>query len=77
MKILYIIMLLCCTSCATVFNGKVTDCQRTKPQPTQPKRQIKKGALIVDVFVLGIIPLIIDFATCSIYKDCTPPPPKK
>jgi hypothetical protein len=80
MKILILFIALSCTSCATVFNGKTTDCQRTKPKQGEPRREIKKGALIIDIFVLGAIPLIIDFATCSIYKkDCTPTPatPKK
>jgi UPF0716 family protein affecting phage T7 exclusion len=57
------------TSCATVFGGKVSDCQRTKPAKGQPTRQIRAGALIADVLLFwpGII---VDFATGAIYKPC-------
>ena len=73
--------------CATLFGGKVTQCQKTKPAKGEAHRKIKSGAFIVDVIVgLGIfqIPLAIDFLTRAIYQPCdnsaTPPkpePPKK
>jgi hypothetical protein len=56
-------------SCATVFGGKVSTCQRTKPAAGQPSRPIRAGALIADIllFPLGTI---LDFATGAIYKPC-------
>ncbi|MGC1392141.1 MAG: hypothetical protein WA816_13985 [Bacteroidales bacterium] len=58
------------TSCATVFCGPVSTCQRTKPAPGQPSREVRAGALVLDVllFVPGVI---VDFATGAIYKPCT------
>jgi hypothetical protein len=58
------------TSCATVFCGPVSACQRTKPAPGQPSREVRAGALVLDVllFVPGVI---VDFATGAIYKPCT------
>ena len=57
------------TSCATVFGGKVSDCQRTKPAEGQPARQVRVGALIANIllFTPGVI---VDFATGAAYKPC-------
>lgn len=66
-KIFTILLLASLSSCATVFHGKVSDCQRTKPQPKQTQRKIKVGALIFDALGGGL-PIIIDFATGAIYK---------
>ena len=57
------------SSCATVFGGKVSDCQRTKPVAGEPSRKVRGGALIADIFLFwpGII---VDFATGAIYKPC-------
>lgn len=55
------------TSCATVFGGKITEHQRTKPAPGQPQREVRIGALIADI-VLFAPSLIVDFATGAIYK---------
>jgi len=57
------------SSCATVFGGKVSDCQRTKPGPGDPERPVRVAALIADI-VLFWPGLIIDFATGAIYKPC-------
>ncbi|MGB8490323.1 MAG: hypothetical protein WCE64_04640 [Bacteroidales bacterium] len=64
------ILIMILPSCATVFGGKITDCQRTKPAPGQPQREVRAGALIADIllFVPGVI---VDFATGAIYKPCT------
>lgn len=51
-------------SCATITNGHITDCQKTKPVPGQPSRSVKIWAILVD----GPIGLIIDFADGAIYK---------
>ncbi|MGN6179826.1 MAG: hypothetical protein ACTHNW_11635 [Mucilaginibacter sp.] len=64
------VLFIACTafsSCATVFGGHVNEYQRTKPVAGQPTRQVRVGALIADIllFTPGII---IDFATCAIYK---------
>lgn len=55
------------SSCATVFGGKVTDYQRTKPAVGQPQREVRAGALIADVLLFwpGVI---VDFATGAIYR---------
>ncbi|MCG9791042.1 hypothetical protein [Flavobacterium algicola] len=55
------------TSCATVFGGKVTEQQKTKPAAGEPQRQVRIGALIADI-VLFAPSLIVDFATGAIYK---------
>lgn len=57
------------TSCATVLGGKVDTCQRTKPKDGQESRKVRAGYLIADA-LFGFMPLIIDFATGSIYKPC-------
>lgn len=55
------------SSCATVFGGKVTEYQRTKPAAGEPSRKVRVAALIVDA-VFGLVPLVVDFATGAIYK---------
>lgn len=57
------------SSCATVFGGKVSDCQRTKPAPGEPTRPIRAGALIADILLFWP-GTIVDFATGAIYKPC-------
>ncbi|MEO5905463.1 MAG: hypothetical protein ABIQ11_01965 [Saprospiraceae bacterium] len=57
------------TSCATVFGGKVSDCQRTKPAEGEPAREIRAVALIADILLFwpGVV---VDFLTGAIYKPC-------
>lgn len=57
------------SSCATVFGGSVSACQKTKPAAGQPARSVRGVALVADVlfFWPGAI---IDFATGAIYKPC-------
>lgn len=57
------------SSCATVFGGRVSECQRAKPAAGQPSRQIRAGALIADVLLFWP-GAIVDFATGAIYKPC-------
>ncbi|MBP8960107.1 MAG: hypothetical protein KBG40_06735 [Bacteroidales bacterium] len=57
------------SSCATIFGGTVSDCQRTKPTSGQPSRQIRVGALVADI-LLFCPSVIVDFATGAIYKPC-------
>ena len=57
------------TSCATVFGGQVSDCQRTKPSAGEPSRKVRAGALIADVLLFWP-GAIVDFATGAIYKPC-------
>lgn len=59
-----------CSGCATVFGGKVSECQRTKPAPGKPKRAIRSGALIADILLGGPIWTAVDFITGAIYKPC-------
>lgn len=66
------IMLLAVTvlpSCATVFGGPVSACQRTKPSEGEPARAVRPVALIADI-ILFWPGAIVDFATGAIYKPC-------
>ena len=60
------------SGCATVFGGRVSEAQRTKPATGEPSRAIRPVALIADI-VLFWPGVIVDFATGAIYK----PVPKK
>jgi hypothetical protein len=62
-------------SCATVFGGKINDCQKHKPAHGEPKRQIRVVPFILDLG--GLVWLVVDFATGAIYKPCPTPPAKK
>ena len=55
-------------SCATVFGGRVTANQKRKPQPGEPVRQVRVGALIADILLFPLISIPVDFATGAIYK---------
>lgn len=69
---LFVVAIALCFSfsgCATVFGGQVSQCQRTKPGPGQPQRQVRVGALIADILIFAPS-LIVDFATGAIYKPC-------
>jgi hypothetical protein len=57
------------SSCATVFGGRVTSCQRTKPATGQPAREVRAGALIADILLFWP-GTIVDFATGAIYRPC-------
>jgi len=57
------------TSCASVFGGKVSECQRTKPAEGQPTREVRTGALIADILLFWP-GAIVDFATGAIYRPC-------
>lgn len=62
-----LLLILSLNGCATVFGGKVTEYQRTKPAPGEPQRKIRVGALIADI-ILFWPGAIVDFATGAIYK---------
>jgi hypothetical protein len=55
------------SSCATVFGGRVTEYQRTRPAVGQPAREIRPIALIADV-VLFWPGTVVDFITGAIYR---------
>lgn len=55
------------SSCATVFGGKVTSYQKTKPKAGEEQRQVRVGALIADILLFWP-GAIVDFATGAIYK---------
>ena len=57
------------SSCATVFGGRVSECQRTKPATGEPSRAIRGGALVADILLFWPS-TIVDFATGAIYKPC-------
>ena len=56
-------------SCATIFGGPVSTCQKTKPAPGQPQREVRVGALVLDI-LLFLPAVVVDFATSAIYKPC-------
>ena len=56
------------TGCATIMGGKITECQRTKPKPGEPARQLRIWPLIFQIW--EPVGLIIDFSTGAIYKPC-------
>jgi hypothetical protein len=57
------------SSCATVFGGRVSECQRHRPSPKEPTRKIRVVALVADL-VLWWPGLGIDFLTGAIYRPC-------
>lgn len=57
------------SSCATVFGGQISECQRTKPALGEPARAVRGGALIADILLFWP-GAIVDFATGAIYKPC-------
>ena len=57
------------TSCASVFGGKVSDCQRTKPVAGLPSRKVRVVPLIANILLFPPA-LIVDFTTGAIYKPC-------
>jgi hypothetical protein len=57
------------SSCATLFGGRVSTCQKTKPNAGEPSRSIRVVALVADI-VLFWPSTIVDFATGAIYKPC-------
>jgi hypothetical protein len=65
----FVLIAVSLSSCATVFGGRISECQRTKPAPGQPARAIRAGALVADILLFwpGVI---VDFATGAIYKPC-------
>ncbi len=66
-SLLAIAILASMSSCATVFGGRVTEYQRTRPAAGQPQREIRAGALIADV-VLFWPGAVVDFITGAIYR---------
>ena len=54
------------SSCATVFGGKVSTCQRTKPAQGQPARAVRPVPLVANILLFwpGVI---VDFATGAAY----------
>lgn len=61
-------------SCATIWNGKITDCQKSQ-RKNEVNRQINVGWIACDI-IFGIIPLFVDYKTGAIYEkqapDCKP-----
>lgn len=62
-----IVLMSSLSGCATVFGGRVTEAQRTRPAMGEPTRPIRAVALIADI-VLFWPGLIVDFLTGAIYK---------
>jgi hypothetical protein len=67
-KLIVLSVALLLTSCATVFNGPVTEYQRTKPLPGEPARKVKVVPLVANL-VFFWPGTIVDFATGAIYKN--------
>jgi hypothetical protein len=57
------------SSCATIFGGTVSECQKTKPLAGQPARSVRGGALVADILLFWP-GAVVDFATGAIYKPC-------
>ena len=57
------------SSCATVFGGSVSSCQKTKPATGQSARSVRGVALVADILLFWP-GAIVDFATGAIYKPC-------
>lgn len=68
--IVLVAMTLLLSGCATILGGQITECQRTKPLPGQPSREVRAGFLIVDIIFLAIPFTVVDFITGAIYKPC-------
>ena len=68
-----VVILASMSSCATLFGGPITAYQKTKPAPGKPERELRAGALILDI-VLFWPAAIVDFSNGAIYK---PKPTKK
>jgi hypothetical protein len=64
---LAVVILASMSSCATLFGGPRTSYQKIKPAPGKPDRELRVGALILDL-VLFWPGAIIDFSNGSIYK---------
>jgi len=61
------------SSCATLFYGKITECQKTKPATGQPSRALRVLPFVLDCTGLAIgnpVPFVVDFLTGAIYKPC-------
>lgn len=65
-QFLFLALLVSMSSCATIFGGKVTQYQKTKPANGQ-QREVRTGALVADI-ILFWPGTIVDFATGAIYK---------
>ena len=62
-----LIMVVSLSSCATLFGGKVTEYQRTKPVAGEPARKIRGVALVADILLFWPA-AIVDFATGAVYQ---------
>jgi len=60
-------IIMCLSSCATVFGGRTTVAQKTKPLTGEPSRSIRPVAMIADILLFWP-GLIVDFATGAIYR---------
>ena len=61
------LMVIMLSSCATIFGGKVTQYQKTKPAPGEQQREVRVVALIADI-VFFWPGAIVDFDTGAIYR---------
>lgn len=71
-KLLIGVIIITQTSCATVFGGRISTCQKTPPPKGEHRRQVRPAAIIFDVlfFPIGILGLAIDFSDGAIYQPC-------
>jgi len=67
--ILASLLTLSLSSCATIFGGRVTECQKIKPHTGQPQRSVRVWPLIADI-IFFFPSAAVDFATGAIYKPC-------
>jgi hypothetical protein len=71
MKKIALALVLCIglSSCATIFGGHISDCQKNKKISKASIDDIRMLPFILDICT-GVIWLAVDFATGAIYKPC-------
>ena len=58
------------SSCATMFGGKITECQKRTPQVGEPKREVRWGSVAANILLGCPECILVDLITGAIYKPC-------
>ena len=70
LKLTALLMAVCIlSSCATVFGGKIDQCQKTKPVPGTPVRSLRVVPFVANI-ILFWPAVFIDLGTGAAYKPC-------
>ena len=67
-KIAVILAMAALTSCGTIFGGKISSCQKTKPTDGT-KRAVRPVVLVADICT-GAVWLVIDAVDGGLYVPC-------